>query len=99
MQCRVNSFVINDAPKMCVHNPDDSTHSIEVIDPVDLDATLHILLILKGVTSCFCIRKPSTAEFEDGNIPKLDMTYESHEWDPCDLQIAAGHLITLFVSP
>lgn len=92
MQCRVNGFVINDAPKICVHNPDDSTHSNEVVDPLDLDATLHIPLF-------FCVRKPSTAEFEDDNITKLDMMYESPEWDPCDLQIAVGHLITLFVSP
>jgi len=28
MQCRVNGVVINDTPKMCVPNPDDSTHSI-----------------------------------------------------------------------
>jgi hypothetical protein len=28
MQCRVNGVVINDMPKMCAPNPDDSTHSI-----------------------------------------------------------------------
>jgi hypothetical protein len=26
MQCRMNGFVINDKPKMCVPNTDDSTH-------------------------------------------------------------------------
>ena len=51
MQCRVDGVVINDMPKMCVPNPDDSTHSIEVADPLDQDAVLHIPLILKGVTS------------------------------------------------
>ena len=75
MQCRVNGVVINDTPKMCVPNPDDSMHSIEVADPLDPDATLHIPLLLRGVNSCFCIRKPSTAEFKDDDIPKLDMTY------------------------
>ena len=84
MQCRVNGVVINDTPKMCVPNPDDSTHSIEVTDPLDQDATLHIPLILKGVTSCFCVRRPTTVEFEDEDIPKLDMTSESPEWDPSD---------------
>ncbi len=82
MQCRVNGVVINNTPKMCVLNPDDSTHSIEVADPLDPDTTLHIPLILRGVTSCFCIRKPSTAEFEDDDIPKLNMMYKSPEWDP-----------------
>jgi len=82
MQCRMNGVVINVTPKMCVPNPDDSTHFIEVTDPLDPDATLHIPMMLRGVTSCFCVRKPSTAEFADDDIPKLDMTYESPEWDP-----------------
>ena len=60
MQCRVKGVVINDTPKMCIPNPDNSTHSIEVADPLDQDATLHISLILKGVTSCFCAQRPTT---------------------------------------
>ena len=84
MQCRLNGVVINDTPKMCVPNPDDSMHSIKVTDPLDQDATLHIPLILKGVTSCFCVRRPTTVEFEDEDIPKLDMTSKSTEWDPGD---------------
>ena len=48
MQCRVNGVVINDTPKMCAPNPDDSTHSIKVADPLDQDATLHIPLIKGG---------------------------------------------------
>jgi hypothetical protein len=82
MQRRVNGVVINNTPKMCILNPDNSTHSIEVADPLDPDTMLHILLILREVTSCFCVRKPSTAEFEGNDIPKLNMTYESPEWDP-----------------
>jgi hypothetical protein len=89
MQCRVNGVVINDTPKMCAPNPDDSTHSIEVADPLGQDATLHITLILRGVASCFCVRKPSTVEFEDEDIPKLNMTYESPKWDPSDPDWAA----------
>ncbi len=75
MQCRMNGVVINDTPKMCVPNPDDSTHSIEVTDPLDPDVMLHIPLMLRGATSCFCVRKT------DDDIPKLDMSYESPEWD------------------
>jgi hypothetical protein len=84
MQCRVNVVVIKDMPKMCIPNPDNITHSIEVTDPLDQDAMLHIPLILKGVTSCFCVRRPTTVKFEDEDIPKLDMTSESPEWDPND---------------
>jgi hypothetical protein len=46
MQCRVNGVVINDTPKMCVSNPDNSMHSIEVADPLDPDSTIYIPLIL-----------------------------------------------------
>jgi len=86
MQChmKMNGVVINDTPKMCVINPDDSTHSIEVADPLDQDAMLHIQLILKGVTSWVCIRRPTTIKFEDEDINKLNMTYESPEWDHND---------------
>jgi hypothetical protein len=95
MQCRVNGVDINDMPKMCVPNLDDSTHSIEVADPLDPDATLHIPFILQGVTSCFCVRNPSTVEFEDDNIPKLDMMYESPEWDPGDFHWATQEASTM----
>jgi hypothetical protein len=67
MQCRVNSVIINDTPKMCVPNPEDSTHSIEVTDPLDQDATLHIPLILKGVTSCCYVQRPTMVKFDDPN--------------------------------
>jgi hypothetical protein len=70
-------------------------HSIETVDSLDPDIMLHIPLILTGVTSCFCVRKPSTAEFEDNNIPKLDMTYENPEWDPVDPDWAAQEASTM----
>jgi len=95
MQCRMNGVVINDTQKICVPNPDDSTHSIAVAEPLDQDATLHIPLILKGVTSCFCVRRPTTIKFEDENIPKLDMTYESPEWDPSDTDWATQEASTI----
>jgi len=59
------------------------------------DATPHIPLILKGVTSCFCVRRPTTIQFEDEDIPKLDMTYESPEWDPSDPDWATQEASTM----
>ena len=59
MHCRVNGVVINNTPKMCIPNPDNSTHPIEVADPLDPDAMLHIpLMILRGVTSFFASGNP-----------------------------------------
>jgi hypothetical protein len=80
----LNDVVINDTPKICTPNPDDLAHSIEVDDPMDMDVKLHIPLLLRGVTSCFNVRCPSTDEYEDGDIPKIEMTYEFPEWDPAD---------------
>ena len=45
--------------------------------------------------SCFCIRKSSTAKFEDDDIPKLDMTYESLKWDPSDPDWATQEASTM----
>ena len=76
-------------------NPDNSTHSIEVAGTLDPDAMLRISLISRGVTSCFGVRKPSTAKYEDNDIPKLDMTYESPEWDPSDPDWATQEASTM----
>jgi hypothetical protein len=84
MQCRVNDVIINDVPKICLRNPDDLAHSIQVDDPMNPDVKLHIPLLLCGVTSCFNVRCPSAAEFENDDIPKVKMTYESPEWDLAD---------------
>ncbi len=95
MQCHVNGVIINDTPKMCVPNPDNSTHSIKVANPLDPDATLHTPLILRGVTICFSVRKPSMAKFADDDIPKLNMTYESPEWDSGDPDWATQEASTM----
>ncbi len=47
------------------------------------------------MTIFFCVRKPSTAEFEDDDIPKLDMTYESPKWDPGDPEWATQEASTM----
>ena len=83
MQCRVNG-VVNDTPKFCVRNPDDLVHAIEVNDPIDPDATLHIPLLLCSVISCFNARCSNRDKFEDEDIPKIKMTYESPKWDPAN---------------
>ena len=41
-----------------------------------------IPLMLQGVTSCFTTRKPSLAEYENDNIPKIHLAAESPDWDP-----------------
>lgn len=84
MQCCINGVVINDTPKFCVRNPDDLVHAIEFDDPIDPDATLHILLLLCSAISCFNVRCPNRDKFEDEDIPKINMMYKSPEWDPAN---------------
>ena len=43
----------------------------------------------------FCVRRPTTIEFEDKDIPKPDMTYESPEWDPSDPDWATQEASTM----
>jgi hypothetical protein len=95
MQCRVNCVTINNTPKICVQNPDDSTHSIKGEIPMDSDTTLYIPLLLRGVTSCFGVQTSTTAKFEDEDIPKIDMTYESPEWDPSNPDFAMQEASTM----
>jgi hypothetical protein len=80
MQCHVNGVVINNTPKICNPNPDSLVHAIEVNDPLDLDAKLHVPLLLHGV-SCFNVNVccPSTDKLEDEDIPKINMMYASHK--------------------
>jgi hypothetical protein len=65
-------------------SPRPLAHSIQVNDLMDLDVKHHIPLLLREVTSCFNVRCPSCAKFEDDDIPKIEMTYKSPEWDPAD---------------
>ena len=69
MQCCVTGVVINDTPKICIHNPDNLAHAIEVTDLEDTDGTLHIPLELQGVTSCFNVCCPRIEEFDGESIP------------------------------
>ena len=60
-QCRMGGVAINDVPKFQALNPSLHTHAIRVNN----DDDSHILLIpllLRGVTSYFNVRKPTTAE-------------------------------------
>ena len=53
MQCRLNGIKISELPKFLAEDPDDSTHSLQVVDPLDDSSPLFIPLSLTGVTSYF----------------------------------------------
>ncbi len=82
MQCRAHGVTINDIPKIFVKNPTSESHAILVTDPDDPDGTICIPLHIVGVASAFNVRTPSREEFDDENIPHLEMTGESPDWEP-----------------
>jgi hypothetical protein len=103
MQCWINGLEINKAPKFLMTNPTTSTHSIEIADPNDAVNLYIILLQLEWVVSYFEYALPTSAEYEDCEIPHLELTAESPAWDPYDKDYAAqeesnleyrGHLIS-----
>ena len=51
-------------------------------DPLDPQDPLIIPLQLKGVTSYFPVRKPSIGEFEDPEIPHINITASAPPWEP-----------------
>ena len=73
MQFRMNSVTIHEVPKFLTTNPTPSTHSILIADPTNLGHPYTISLQLKGVVSYFEYSLPTSAEFEDINIPHLEL--------------------------
>ena len=85
MQCRMNGVKLNELPKFLADDPDESTHALQVGDPLDSGHPLTIPLSLKGVTSYFRVRKPTIQEWEDeDSYPRIELTAEEPVWDPGD---------------
>ena len=82
MQCRINGVVINEVPRFSTSNPTTSSHSIVIADPTDDAHQYTILLQLEGVVSYFKYTLPTSAEYNDENIPHLELTAECPAWEP-----------------
>ena len=102
MQCRMNGVAIHEVPRFLTQNPTTSTHSIVIADPTDDVQSYTIPLRLEGVVSYFEYTLPTSAEYEDEDIPKLELTAASPAWNPSDDDYALqeeshldyrGHLI------
>ena len=95
MQCRINGVEINEVPKFLTQNPTTSTHSIRIANPTDAVHPYTIPLQLEGIVSYFEYALPTSAEFEDPEIPHLELTAESPAWNPYDkdfAQLEESHL-------
>jgi hypothetical protein len=88
MQMRDNDLSMNDEPKSMALTPTDDHHCVTILQKEDVDG-LKIPLSLHGVTSYFTTRKPTRQEYEQSDLDlRIDMTYESPEWDPSDERFA-----------
>jgi hypothetical protein len=84
MQCRINGVEINEVPRFLTSNPTTSSHSIVIADPTGNADHYTIPLQLEGVVSYFEYSLPTSAEYEDEDIPHLELTAGSPAWDPYD---------------
>jgi hypothetical protein len=87
MQLRLNDVIVSEVPKFLTTNPTEETHTIQVQERDSLEMTM-IRLSLKGVTSYFPTRKPTISEYEQDETAKYELTFETPEWDPHDIQFA-----------
>ena len=104
MQCQINGVEINKVPHFLIQDPTTSTHSIQIADPTNPVHPYIIPLQLEGVVSYFEFSLPTSAEFEDPEIPHLELTAKSPAWNPYDKDFAQleqsypdfrGHLISV----
>jgi hypothetical protein len=96
-------MAIHEVPKFLTTNPTTSTHSILIADPTDDVHPYTIPLQLEGVVSYFEYSLPTSAEYEDDDIPHLELTAATPAWNPYDKDFASleeshldfrGHLIS-----
>ena len=95
---------INEVPEFLTSDPTTLIHSIRIADPTDAVHPYIIPLQLEGVVSYFEYALPTSAEFEDPEIPHLELTAESPAWNPYDKDFAQleesyldwrGHVISV----
>jgi hypothetical protein len=82
MQCRINGVEINEVPKFLTNNPTTSSHSITIADPTDAVHPYTIPLQLEDVVSYFEYSLPTSAKYENEEIPHLELMAASPAWDP-----------------
>ena len=84
MQSQINGVETKEVPCFLTQDPTTSTHSIRIANPTNPVHPYIILLQLEGIVSYFEFSLPTSAEFEDPEIPHLELTAKSLAWNPCN---------------
>ena len=71
----------HEVPRFLTLNLITLTHSVVIADLTDEVHPYTISLQLEGVVNCFEYSLPSSVEYEDEYIPKLELTAKSPAWD------------------
>ncbi len=79
---------INEVPRFLASNPTTSSHSIMIADPTDDAHQFTIPQQLEGVVSYFEYTLPTSAVYEDEDVPHLELTAGSPAWEPYDYAFA-----------
>ena len=82
MQCHVNGVPINEVPNFLAPVPSETTHAIQIENPIDAAHPIIVPLKLNEITSHFQVREPTQEEYEDQNIFKVELMAEATPWDP-----------------
>jgi hypothetical protein len=75
---------INKVLKLLMNNPTTSSHSITITDPTNAVHPYTIPLQLEGTVSYFEYSLPTSAKYENEEIPHLELMATSPDWDPYD---------------
>ena len=83
MRCRIHGVDSNETPEFLLKKITDSSHEIIVEDP-EGGWLLVIQMLINGVTGYFTCQKLTRSEYEDGDLPRIDLSAEALDWGPSD---------------
>ena len=85
---------INEVPRFLTSNPTTLSHSIVIADSMDDAHHYTIPQQLEGFLSYFEYTLPTSAEYEDEDIPHLELTAESTAWEPMSITLLVKKRVT-----
>jgi len=82
MQCRAHGVIVNDCPRIYVHNLDAESHSIVAND--EYGDVVVLPLFLRGVTSSLNVEPLTRREWDAHSCPRVTLTDLDLTWNPND---------------
>ena len=80
MSFRMNGVEINETPKFLLENPTYSIHAI-IVEKPEGGGLLVFPILINGVKSYFTCQNLKISEYKDRDLPIIDFSVESPDWD------------------